>query len=362
VTAALQQATAETETLKEESATAKAATVAAQKELKRQRSAAVAKAPPSTDKYPPNIPVEFSTRIVDLQKQLQKLDEDSKTTGDLFHGLEALMLQHSANIAQLEEQRKAHALEARKKVTLAEQRRQLKQQEHEQMDKLRLDIEAADAAFRADLQKIHKEQSAAENALIENYEYDTAAASAAQKATSVPEKLVEMPASTTYQRNWNTGRVSPNVFDFDINTTDIGALGYEAGEDSQPAETSKKSRHTKRRKLQHKKSSKEEQAAEKVATVEMPEREKAIAPPPVVKAPLRSFLSQRSQEDWGWDEDESASLMQRSAVGGSGGGRGTVIATGVENVLNIGETHSRKTHLKPNAPRKKAQHSLPETW
>ena len=364
VTAALQQATAETETLKDESATAKAATAVAQKELKRQRSAAVAKAAPSTDKYPPNIPPEFSARIVDLQKQLQKLEEDSKTTADMFHGLEVLMLQHSANIAQLEEQRKAHALEARQKVTLAEQRRHLKQQEHEKMDKLRLDIEAADAAFRADLQKIHKEQSAAEKMLIENYEHDMAAAAATQTVTSVPEKLIVMPASTTYQRDWNTGRVSPNVFDFDINTADMNTLDYEAGNDSQLAAETRKPSHSKRKK--RKKSSKEEKAAEKVATVEMPQ--KAVAPPPVIKAPLRkqlhaSSLSQRSQEDWGWDEDEGSSLMQRSALGGSGVGGSTVIAMGVENVLNIGETHSRKTHAKkPNAPRKKAQHSLPETW
>lgn len=359
--AALKQMTAETETLKSEAATAKAKTVAAQQELKRQRSAAVARVPPSAVNYPPNIRVELSAQIVDLQKKLQVLDADSKTAEDMSHGLEALILQHSANIAQLEEQRTAHALEVRKKVTLAEHRRQFTQQERERVRKLGQELETADAVFRVDLQKINKELSLAEQALVEEYDYALSfmAVATVAKPAPAPEKEVELSLSAAHQRSWSTGRVSPSVFDFDINPADVKVPSYENGEKrTLPVGPCKAARAKPKKRARQKTKA---EPAEKLKAVGMPEAQKAAAPSPVVKAPHRkslrtSSLSQRSQEDWGWDEDDGSISLLR----GTGTGAGP--AMGVENVLNIGETHSGKTHVKPNEKRKKAQRSLPETW
>jgi len=369
--AALKQVTDETAASKIEAEAAQAATAAAQQELKRQRSAAAAKISPSADSYPSNVRLELSTHISDLEKTLQELDADAKNAADMSHGLEALMLQHSANIAQLEEQRKAHALEARKKVTLAEHRRQFTQQERERLRKLGQELETADAVFRTNLQKINKELSLAEQALVEEYEYASTfmAAAAVTRPASVPEAQAEVPLSTDfqgtyYQRSWNTGSASPSVFDFDINTADIDASSPDSGaKRTLPAEPLNAARTRPKSKKRARKNRAEPAAEKGKTTSEMPEAKKEIAPPPVVKMPHRkplqaSSLSQRSQEDWGWDEDDSVNILRGDAKTATGGAP----KTGIENTLNAEETHSKKAHIKPHAPRKKAQHSYSEPW
>ena len=362
----LQKTAVEIESLKSEAAHADAQATATRHQLKRQRSAAATKDVAqffANIEYPYNlVPTELQQHISDLNTQLEDLNAAEESAAKFVSDLEQKLQVHAAEISSLHQQRKNSALDARRKVTLTENRRQVAKQQRARLRKLIQELSIADESFRADLSKMESELSDVENKLLQEFEIATqlltqatAVAAGASKPPLTPSSSAAAFTSTRQHLSPSTTFQHNNVFDFDFSIDDLEAMQEQSGQQdkrSKRVSSKPKGRIKKKGKLQN-----PIPASRKVQAAETMVSEVFAAPPALIKAHRRTSkgLSLRAQDEWDWGADEEPASQSCSPLAIVRSTE-TAVLFGVENArqANVALEYSAGENVsKQHAPRKK---------